>query len=89
MNKSVLVIALLAAVLTGCGASPEDEAHNAAQRVKMISPYKVTLVGPDGEALRTWVSPRRVELIHGVAAFQDILTGKYIHVSGTYVVEQL
>lgn len=93
MNKSLLVSALLAMAVSGCGVSAEVQAKRDREQeeraAELAAHYKITVIDNTGTALRTWTSREYVEICHGAAVFVDFQTNKKVKVGGNFIVEQL
>lgn len=93
MNKSLLVSALLAVAMSGCGVSAETQAlrdkQSADWEAERSAHHKITLINDAGVVVREWTSREYVEIGHGVAVFIDAQTNKRVKVGGNFIVEQM
>lgn len=87
MNKSILVSALIAVALGGCGNNGQIDLNHHTDRS-----FRVQLLNDNGGIIREWIAAgdiRNEGNIPGGQYFTEKGTGKRFRISGNVVVEEL
>lgn len=82
--KKLIAIAIMAALLTGCGEIKNTFKHIHSSFTGLNR--KITLYNANGGIIQQWTTQAKVEDAGGTCFF--IVSGKAVTISGTFVIEE-